>query len=173
MNWFRIELCTDGSVHTCVPVSGKKNGIRSVFFVAAETPELAIEKLMARRERRLETKRRRDTRHRAEREAHGLCENCAKPSAPYRRCLDCRKKKCAQRAACKHPPKKDPIEVELRVIANNKIGPGRLTGSAYYKARFVSVLDEILLAIDCDVSMARELILTRRAEFDSAAVAAE
>ncbi len=92
MNWYRIELSEDGQLLGCVLITSARVASRLIYFVSATSPEEAVEKLLARRKKRLETRGRQDKAFRDECAASGLCTACGKapPTPGYARCVGCR-----------------------------------------------------------------------------------
>lgn len=93
MNWYRVELNEDGALLGCARITSTRIASRLIYFVKAQTEEEAIEKLLARRKKRLETKRRDEKAFREQCAVSGMCTMCGKypPTPGYARCVTCRK----------------------------------------------------------------------------------
>lgn len=92
MNWYRIELSEEGKLLGCALITSARVASRLIYFVSAPSEEEAIEKLLARRKKRLETRGRQDKAFRDQCAVSGLCTACGKVPPPpgYARCVDCR-----------------------------------------------------------------------------------
>jgi len=158
--WFRIELCEDGSVHTCVPIAGERNGMRLVFFVKAATKEEAIAKLLERRAKRLAGARERAAVYRTVKLASGMCGTCGK-RPPYRAtmCAECypkhlkAQKKYRERGKREESSMEELAAKEARAVAIEKVrGQERverrkangLSGKHSFWAARAKLLQEVL-----------------------------
>lgn len=92
MNWYRIELSEDGALLGCTLITARRVASRLIYFVSAQTEEEAIEKLLERRKKRLETRRRDERAFRDGCAVSGMCTACGKapPTPGYARCVPCR-----------------------------------------------------------------------------------
>lgn len=127
MFWFRIELCEDGSVHTCVPIAGERNGCRFVFFVRASNKDDAIAKLLERRARRLRLNAERANKVRQERLEKEVCPACGEArDGKWQMCTKCRDNHlsvCAEARARGSAVERTPkqlAELEAQQLVNEK-----------------------------------------------------